>query len=70
MLGAVVTAQSIATLIAVYGVAMTPLGWRWAGLVWAYAAVWFLFNDRVKLAAYWWLDRHPRRDKPVRREAR
>jgi len=71
MLGAVITAQSIATLIAVYGVAMTPLGWRWAGLVWAYAVVWFLFNDRAKLAAYYWLDRHARRprDEPVRQEA-
>ena len=56
LLGAVITAQTIATLIAVYGVAMTPLGWRWAGVVWAYAVVWFLFNDRVKLAAYRWLD--------------
>ncbi|CPR05526.1 metal cation transporter p-type ATPase a, CtpF [Mycobacterium bohemicum DSM 44277] len=63
LLGAVITAQTVATLIAVYGAAMTPLGWRWAGVVWAYAVVWFLFNDRVKLAAYWWLDRHPRRDK-------
>ncbi len=61
LLGAVITAQTIATLIAVYGVAMTPLGWRWAGVVWAYAVVWFLFNDRVKLAAYHWLDHHPRR---------
>lgn len=63
LLAAVVGTQAIATLIAVYGAAMTPLGWRWAGVVWAYAVVWFLFNDRVKLAAYWWLDRHPRRDK-------
>lgn len=39
---------------------MTPLGWGWAALVWAYAVVWFLFNDRVKLAAYLWLDHHPR----------
>ena len=31
---------------------MTPLGWGWAGFVWAYAIVWFLFNDRVKLLAY------------------
>ena len=44
--------QIIATLIAVYGVFMTPLGWRWAGFVWAYAIVWFLINDRVKLLAY------------------
>ena len=56
LLGAVITAQTIATLIAVYGVAMTPLGWRWAGLVWAYAVVWFLVDDRIKLAAYYWLD--------------
>jgi H+-transporting ATPase len=40
---------------------MTPLGWERAGLVWAYALAWFLVNDRVKLAAFWWLDRHPRR---------
>jgi H+-transporting ATPase len=60
LLGAVATAQLIATLIAVYGVLMTPLGWGRAGLVWAYALAWFLINDRVKLAAYRWLDRHPR----------
>jgi H+-transporting ATPase len=49
---AVLGTQTIATLIAVYGLFMTPLGWRWAGLVWAYALVWFLVNDRVKLLAY------------------
>lgn len=56
LLGAVITAQTIATLISVYGVAMTPIGWRWAGVVWAYAVLWFLVNDRIKLAAYRWLD--------------
>ena len=61
LLGAVIAAQTIATLISVNGVLMTPLGWRWAGLVWAYAVLWFLFNDRVKLATYYWLDHHPRR---------
>ena len=49
---AVVGTQAIATLIAVYGLFMTPLGWRWAGFVWAYAVAWFLINDRVKLLAY------------------
>jgi H+-transporting ATPase len=44
--------QTIATLIAVYGIFMAPLGWKWAGLVWAYALVWALINDRVKLLAY------------------
>lgn len=64
LLTAVVGTQVIATLIAVYGVAMAPLGWRWAILTWAYALLWFMFNDRAKLAAYHWLDRHPRGDKP------
>ena len=42
----------MATLIAVYGVFMTPLGWGWAAFVWGYALVWFLVNDRGKLLAY------------------
>jgi hypothetical protein len=44
--------QVAATLIAVYGLFMTPLGWGWAGFVWGYALLWFLVNDRVKLLAY------------------
>jgi H+-transporting ATPase len=54
---AVLSTQIVATLIAVYGIFMTPLGWGWAGLVWGYALVWFLVNDRVKLLAYALLDR-------------
>lgn len=49
---AVVGTQIIATLIAVYGWFMTPLGWGWALFVWGYALVWFLVNDRLKLLAY------------------
>ena len=49
---AVLGTQTVATLIAVYGVFMTPLGWGWALFVWGYALVWFLVNDRVKLLAY------------------
>lgn len=64
LLAAVIGTQVIATLIAVYGVAMTPLGWRWAGIVWAYALFWFFIEDRVKLGAYHWLDHHPRREHP------
>ncbi len=52
LLIAVVGTQTIATLIAVYGVFMAPLGWKWAGFVWAYALIWALINDRVKLLAY------------------
>ena len=54
--GAVLGTQIIATLIAVYGFFMTPLGWGWAGFVWGYALLWFLLNDRVKLLAYRILD--------------
>ncbi|MGA8051358.1 MAG: DUF2934 domain-containing protein, partial [Burkholderiales bacterium] len=50
--GAVLGTQIVATLIAVYGLFMTPLGWGWAGFVWGYALLWFLVNDRVKLLAY------------------
>ena len=54
---AVLGTQAIATLIAVYGVFMTPIGWGWAAFVWGYALVWFLLNDRVKLLAYKIFDR-------------
>ena len=52
LLMAVLGTQIVATLIAVYGFLMPPLGWGWAGFVWAYALVWFLVSDRVKLLAY------------------
>ena len=53
---AVLGTQTVATLIAVYGLFMTPLGWRWAGFVWVYAICWALVNDRLKLLAYRILD--------------
>jgi H+-transporting ATPase len=56
LLIAVFGTQTLATLIAVYGLFMTPLGWKWAGFVWAYALVWFLINDGLKLVAYRVLD--------------
>ena len=49
---AVLGTQIVATLIAVYGLFMTPLGWGWALFVWGYALAWFVVNDRVKLLAY------------------
>ena len=53
---AVVGTQIVATLIAVYGVFMPPIGWGWALAVWGYALAWFLVNDQIKLAAYRILD--------------
>jgi hypothetical protein len=60
---AVLGTQTIATLLAVFGVFMAPLGWKWAGFVWGYALVWALVNDRVKLLAYKIFD-------PVKAEAK
>jgi H+-transporting ATPase len=52
LLLAVFGTQTLATLIAVYGLFMTPLGWGWAVVVWGYAVAWFLVTDGVKLLAY------------------
>jgi H+-transporting ATPase len=56
LLIAVFGTQAVATLIAVYGLFMTPLGWGWAAFVWAYAIACFLLTDPVKLLAYRLLD--------------
>ena len=52
LLIAVIGTQVVATLIAVYGIFMTPLGWGLAGIVWGYALIWFLIADWVKQRAY------------------
>ncbi len=49
---AVLGTQTVATLIAVYGVFMTPLGWELALFVWGYALIWAFATDRIKLFAY------------------
>ena len=56
LLLAVLGTQALATLIAVYGIFMTPLGWGYAVFVWGYALAWFLVTDRVKVLAYRILD--------------
>lgn len=52
LLAAVLGTQAVATLIAVFGVLMTPIGWWRALGVWTYALAWFLVADRIKLLAY------------------
>ncbi len=56
LLLAVIGTQTLATLIAGFGIFMTPLGWRYVAFVWAWAVFWFLVTDRVKLLAYRILD--------------
>ena len=58
LLLAVFGTQAVATIIAVYGLLMPPIGWGWALAVWGYALAWFFVNDRVKLAAYRIFDPH------------
>ncbi len=44
------SSRVIGTIIAVYGFGlMTPIGWKWALGMWAYALTWFVFNDVVKI---------------------
>jgi H+-transporting ATPase len=56
LLGAVVGTQILATAICLSGFLVTPLWWGWVALVWAYALVWFLVTDPLKLLAYRVLD--------------
>jgi H+-transporting ATPase len=65
LLLAVLGTQALATLLAVYGVFMAPIGWGWALAVWVYALAWALFNDRVKLVAYRILGRSPEAARPA-----
>jgi len=44
--------QIIATLIAIYGIFMTPIGWFFALIVWGYALVWFVINDQIKVLLF------------------
>ncbi|WP_304542916.1 plasma-membrane proton-efflux P-type ATPase [Sulfurimonas microaerophilic] len=51
LFGATFLSRIVGTIIAVYGFGlMEPIGWEWALGMWAYAMVWFVFNDMVKLS--------------------
>ena len=52
LLAATAGAQTIATLVSVYGIFVPSIGWGWALFVWSYALIWFLVNDRIKLLGY------------------
>lgn len=42
----------LGTLIAVYGLFITPIGWKYALWAWAYALVWFFIDNAAKMWAY------------------
>jgi H+-transporting ATPase len=52
LLGAVIGTQAVATLIAVYGIFMPPMGWSWAAVIWVYALASFFVADWVKVWMY------------------
>ena len=52
---AVIT-KVLATLLAVYGLWISPIGWKLAGFVWGYAIVAFLMTDFLKVRVYKLLD--------------
>ncbi len=56
LLWSAIVTKVLATLAAVYGWFMVPVGWKWALIIWGYALAWFLVNDGIKLAAYHVLD--------------
>jgi hypothetical protein len=44
--------EIVGTLIVVYGVFITPIGWEYALYIWLYALVWFFINDAIKMGVY------------------
>jgi len=52
LFGATFSTEIVGTLIAVYGFMITPIGWEPALWIWAYALVWFVVNDAVKVFTY------------------
>ena len=52
LFGATFGTEILGTLIAVYGFLITPIGWKYALWMWAYALAWFVFNDVAKMWTY------------------
>jgi H+-transporting ATPase len=46
------TTQALGTLAAVYGFMVTPIGWKFALVVWAYALLWLPLENVAKVAVY------------------
>jgi H+-transporting ATPase len=52
LFGATFGTEILGTLIAVYGFLITPVGWKYALWMWAYALAWFVVNDAAKMGTY------------------
>ena len=51
-----VTTKLLATLVVVYGLFVTPIGWALAGFIWIYALIAFVITDFLKVYFYKLLD--------------
>jgi len=49
LLSATFGTEILGTLMAVYGIFISPIGWTYALLVWVYALLWFVVNDLLKV---------------------
>jgi len=54
---AAVVTKVLATLVAVYGFYISPIGWKLAGFVWIYALAAFVLTDFLKVQYYKIMDR-------------
>jgi len=44
--------QLIGSVFACFGIFMESIGWKMTIYIWIYAAIWFIFNDYIKVWAY------------------
>jgi len=56
LIAAVLGTQIVATIIAVYGLIIPPIGWKLAAVVWIYAITVFLIIDQLKVRYYKFFD--------------
>jgi H+-transporting ATPase len=53
LLWSAVVTKLLATLLVVYPFGLlTPISWRWVGLIWAYCIAWLFLEDLAKLMVY------------------
>jgi H+-transporting ATPase len=52
LLAATFGTEILGTLMAVYGVLITPIGWEYAMWMWVYALVWFAVDNTARMLAY------------------
>jgi len=62
LLFAIISTQTVSTLIAGFGWFVTPISWEYIGLIWAYCLVWVFINDSVKLLVYRHLEHKTKRN--------